>query len=197
MIILMYKMLVIGLSAGGISLVKRVLAALPKDYSLAIAIVAHLPQDFETNLAELLGEVTGLPVTMARDKEPIAAGHVYIAPPDYHLLVEKNHRSSLYTFALSADEPVKFVRPSIDVLFSSAAEVFENGLIAVILSGANSDGADGMAAVKQLGGLCMVLEPLEAEFNTMPNAVIKRVNVDYIVSMEEIISLLVAVDEKS
>jgi two-component system chemotaxis response regulator CheB len=91
---------------------------------------------------------------------------------------------------------VKSVRPSIDVLFSSAAEVFENDLIAVILSGANSDGADGMALVKKLGGLCIVLNPAETEFNTMPNAVIKAVNVDYVVSIEEIISLLVCVDEK-
>ncbi|MFI3156432.1 MAG: chemotaxis protein CheB [Methylococcaceae bacterium] len=188
----MYKMLVIGLSAGGTPLVKRLLAALPKDYSLAVAIVAHLPQGYESNLAQLLGAVTDLPVTMARDKEAIVAGHVYVAPPDYHLLVEQNRR---FSFALSEDEPVKSVRPSIDVLFKSAAEVFEAGLIAVILSGANSDGAEGMAVVKQLGGLCMVLNPLDAEFSTMPNAVIKQVDVDYIADMEDIISLLVSVDE--
>lgn len=186
-------MLVIGLSAGGMPLVKRLLAAFPKDYSLAVAIVAHLPQGYESNLAQLLDAATGLPVTMARDKQPIVAGHVYVAPPDYHLLVEQNHPLS---FALSEDEPVKSVRPSIDVLFKSAAEVFEAGLIAVILSGANSDGADGMAVVKQLGGLCMVLNPLDTEFSTMPNAVIRQVNVDYIASLEDIISLLVSVDEK-
>lgn len=188
----MYKMLVIGLSAGGTPLIKRLLAALPKDYSLAVAIVAHLPQGYESNLAQLLDAVTELPVTMARDKEAIVAGHVYVAPPDYHLLVEQNRR---FSFALSEDEPVKSVRPSIDVLFKSAAEVFEAGLIAVILSGANSDGAEGMAVVKQLGGLCMVLNPLDAEFSIMPNAVIKQVDVDYIADMEDIISLLVSVDE--
>lgn len=188
----MYKMLVIGLSAGGTPLVKQLLAALPKEYSLAVAIVAHLPQGYESNLAQLLDAVTDLPVTTARDKEPIVAGHVYVAPPDYHLLVEQNRR---FSFALSEDEPVKSVRPSIDVLFKSAAEVFEAGLIAVVLSGANSDGADGMAAVKQLGGLCMVLNPLDAEFSTMPNAVIKQVDVDYIAGIEDIISLLVSVDE--
>ncbi|HEY8096681.1 MAG TPA: chemotaxis protein CheB, partial [Methylobacter sp.] len=118
---------------------------------------------------------------------------VYVAPPDYHLLVEQNRR---FTFALSEDEPVKSVRPSIDVLFKSAAEVFEAGLIAVILSGANSDGADGMAVVKQLGGLCMVLNPLDAEFSTMPNAAIQQVDVDYVAGIEDIISLLVSVDEK-
>ncbi len=189
----MYKMLVIGLSAGGIPLVMRILAALPKDYSLAVAIVAHLPQGYESSLAQQLDAVTDLPVTVARDKDPIVAGHVYVAPHDYHLLVEQN---SQFTFALSEDEPVKSVRPSIDVLFNSAAEVFGASLIAVILSGANSDSADGMAIVKQLGGLCIVLDPLEAEFSTMPNAVIQQVEVDYIVGIEDIISLLVSVDEK-
>ncbi len=188
----MYKMIVIGFSAGGMSVVKQLLAALPKDYPLAIAIVAHLPQGHESNLAHILNAVTDLPVTMARDKQPIIAGRVYVAPPDYHLLIEKNHQ-----FALSEDEPVKSVRPSIDVLFSSAAEVFENELCAVVLSGANSDGADGMVVVKQLGGLCMVLNPLEAEFSTMPEAVISKVDVDYIASIEDIISLLVSVDEKA
>ncbi|MDD5265924.1 MAG: chemotaxis protein CheB [Methylococcales bacterium] len=189
----MYKMLVIGLSAGGSPIARRLLAGLPKDYPLAVAIVAHLPQGYESSLAQQLDAVSGLPVTEVRDKEPIVAGHVYVAPPDYHLLVEQNRP---FTFALSEDEPVKSVRPSIDILFSSAAEVFGASLIAVILSGANSDGADGMAVVKQLGGLCMVLDPLEAEFNTMPNAVIKKVDVDYIVSLDDIISLLISVGEK-
>jgi len=187
----MYKMLVIGLSAGGIPLVKQLLAALPKGYPLAIAIVAHLSQGYESNLAPILSAVTDLPVTMARDKQPIVAGHVYVAPPDYHLLIEKNHQ-----FALSEDKAVKSVRPSIDVLFSSAAEVFESELCAVILSGANSDGANGMATVKQLGGLSIVLNPIDAEFSTMPNAVIQQVEVDYVASLEDIISLLVSVDEK-
>jgi len=189
----MYKMLLIGLSAGGIPLVKRLVSALPKDYSLAVVVLTHLPQGHESNLAQILGDVCDLPVTMAADKQTIVAGHIYVAPPDYHLLVEQ---SSSFVFALSGDEPVKSVRPSIDVLFKSAAEVYQDGLIAVILSGANSDGAEGMVMVKQFGGLCMVLNPADAEFNTMPNAVIKQVAVDYIVSLDDIISLLLSVDEK-
>ncbi|MGR9013522.1 MAG: chemotaxis protein CheB [Gammaproteobacteria bacterium] len=192
----MYKMLIIGLSAGGMPLLKRLLAALPKEYPLAVAIVVHLPQDQESNLAQLLNAVTDLPVTMATDKEPIVEGHVYVAQPNYHLLVEQNRQFAMSAFALSEDEPVKSVRPSIDVLLKSAAEVFESDLIAVILSGANSDGADGMVLVKQLGGLCMVLNPHDAEFSTMPNAVIQQVDVDYIVGIEDIISLLISVDEK-
>lgn len=193
----MYKKLVIGFSAGGIPLVKRLLAALPKNYSLAITVVTHLAQGHESNLAQVLDAVTDLPVTMARDKEPIIAGHVYVAPPNYHLFIEQNGHLALSSYALSEDESIKSVRPSIDVLFSSAAEVFEADLIAVVLSGANSDGADGMAVVKQLGGLCIALNPSEAEFSAMPNAVIRQVAVDYVASIEDIISLLVSVDEKS
>ena len=186
----MYKMLVIGLSAGGIPLINRILQALPQGYPLPVAIVAHLPGGRESCLAEMLDGITQLPVRNAVDKEEIIAGHVYLAPPDYHLLVEQGQH-----FALSVDAPVMSVRPSINVLFESAAEVYAEGLIAVLLSGANSDGAEGMAYVKQLGGLSIVLDPHECEFSTMSNAAIKRSDVDYIASMEEIISLLLSVHE--
>lgn len=190
----MYKMLVIGFSAGGIPLVKRILRALPSRYPLPIVVVAHLPAAHESHLAELLNTVTELPVEMARDKQVVLAGHVYLAPPDYHLLLEKQG-DARPTFALSVDEPVHSVRPSIDVLLESAAEVYEAGLIAVLLSGANSDGAEGMAYVKQLDGLGIVLDPQESEFSIMPSAVLRRVDVDYVVNMDEIISLLCAVYE--
>jgi len=190
----MYKMLVIGLSAGGIPLVKRILRALPQGYPLPIAIVAHLSREHESHLAEVLNERTCLPVSMARDKEEIRAGRVYIAPPDYHLLVEQNPHP-LPHFSLSIDGLMKSVRPSIDVLFESAAEVFESGLIGVLLSGANTDGVEGMASVKRLGGLSVVLDPQECEFATMPHAVIKHVDVDYVASMDEIVSLLLSVHE--
>jgi two-component system chemotaxis response regulator CheB len=100
------------------------------------------------------------------------------------------------SFALSVDEPVQNVRPSIDVLFESAAEVFETSLIAVLLSGANSDGAQGMVCVKQLGGLGIVLSPQECEFNTMGRAALERAQVDYVVGMEEIVSLLHSAHER-
>lgn len=190
----MYKMLVIGFSAGGIPLAKRILRALPKDYPLPVAIVSHLLGGEESCLAELLDDITALPVSEATDKEAVVAGRVYLAPPDYHLLVEE-HGLSSPTFALSVDEPVKSVRPSIDVLFESAAETFEAGLIAVLLSGANSDGAEGMAHVKQLGGLTIVLDPRECEFSAMSSAAIHRGKVDYVCSMDEIISLLLSVYE--
>jgi two-component system chemotaxis response regulator CheB len=191
----MYKLLVIGFSAGGIPVVTRILHSLPLDYPLPVVIVSHLPDAKESSLAEMLGRVTPLEVSMALDKETIMAGHVYLAPPGYHLLVERrgSHGPS---FALSVDEPVQNVRPSIDVLFESAAEVFEAGLIAVLLSGANSDGAQGMVCVKQLGGLGIVLSPQECEFNTMGRAALARVQVDYVVGIEEIVSLLHSVHER-
>ena len=187
-------MLVIGFSAGGIPLIKRILHALPANYPLPVAIVAHLQSGKQSCLAKLLGDSSALPVAVARDKETIKGGRVYLAPPDYHLLVERQGKAAP-AFALSLDEPVKSVRPSIDVLFESAAEVFESGLISVLLSGANSDGAEGLAYAMQLGGLGIVLDPAECEFTTMAEAAIKRSRVDYIVSLDEIISLLLCVHE--
>lgn len=190
----MYKLLTIGFSAGGIPLIKRILKALPKHYPLPIAIVAHMSGGDASNFAEMLDASSILPVKIATDKEMILPAWVYLAPPDYHLLVEQSHHTTPF-FSLSVDEPVRSVRPSIDVLFESAAEVFESGLIALLLSGANSDGMDGMAYVKKLGGLGIVLDPKECEFNTMTEAAIKKVEVDYVVNMEEIIGLLLSVHE--
>ncbi|GAB1393705.1 chemotaxis protein CheB [Rhodocyclaceae bacterium] len=186
----MYKMLTIGFSAGGIPLVQQILAALPANYPLAVVLVAHLPPG-ESVLAELLDTTAALPVKLATDKAPIRPGTVLLAPPDYHLLVENRER-----FALSVDAPVMAVRPSIDVLFESAAEVFEDALIAVTLSGANSDGARGMARVHALGGMTIALSPLKTEFLALPEAVVNTVEVDYIASMEEIVALLLSVEER-
>jgi two-component system chemotaxis response regulator CheB len=184
-------MLAIGFSAGGIPLVQQILAALPADYALAVVLVAHLAAE-DTELAELLDRHAQLPVTIAVDKAPIRPGTVTLAPPDYHLLVE-----NCMHFALSVDAPVMAVRPSIDVLFESAAEVFEEQLIAVTLSGANSDGARGMARVHELGGMTIALSPLKAEFRTLPEAVVNMVDVDYIADVDEIVALLVSAGEKA
>lgn len=192
----MPKLLVIGLSAGGFPMVKRILAALPKHYPLPVVIATHIPEREESRMAELLSSHSVLPVNMATDKEAILNGHVYLAPPGYHLLIEKRP-DSLACFALSVDEPIHSVRPSIDVLFESAAEALDSGLIAVLLSGANSDGAEGMASVKKYGGLGIVLDPQTCEFRAMPDAALKRCDVDYVVELDEIISLLLSVEEGS
>lgn len=186
----MYKLLAIGFSAGGMPLASGILAALPGDYPLAIAIVTHLPAGQDSVLAEMLDRVSSLPVAMVIDKTPIQPGHVYVAPPDYHLLVENRNR-----FALSIDAPVLSVRPSIDVLLETAAEAFEDSLIALTLSGANSDGACGMARAHELGAMTIALSPLKTDFRTLPDAVMAAVDVDYIADQDEIIALLCAAGE--
>lgn len=186
----MAKLVVIGFSAGGIPLAQSLLAALPNDYPVPVVLITHLPPGSGSGLLDLFQRASRLPVKRAFDKTAINAGRIYIAPPDYHLLVEHDGH-----FALSVDPPVKSVRPSIDVFLKSAAEVYEKHLIAVILSGANSDGADGMAHVRALDGVTIVLDPLQAEFRIMPDAVIEATDVDYVVSIDEIISLLLAVQD--
>ncbi len=185
----MAKLAVIGFSAGGIPLIQHLLAALPSNYPLPLVLIAHMPP--ESDLVEMFQKCTPLPVTPAFDKASIEPEHVYVALPNYHLLVERTGH-----FALSVDSPVKSVRPSIDVFLRSAAEVYEKHLVAVILSGANSDGANGMAYVKALGGVTIVLDPMQAEFRIMPDAVIEATDVDFVASLDEIISLLKAVQDQ-
>ncbi|MCF8156087.1 MAG: chemotaxis protein CheB [Rhodoferax sp.] len=191
----MHRLVAIGLSAGSFALIVRILGALPRSYPLPVVVVAHIPEREDSTLAELLAAHSKLPVGMATDKEIIKGGRVYLAPPGYHLLIEGGPDSAL-NFSLSVDEPVQSVRPSIDVLFESAAEAVESALIGILLSGANSDGADGMVAVKKYGGLGIVLDPQISEFSCMPEAAIKRCEVDYVVGVDEIVSLLLSVDEK-
>ncbi len=189
----MYKMLVIGGSAGSFEVVKKILHSFPEHYPLPVAVVLHLAADYHSHLAQLLQPFCCLPVADVCDKQEIQAGCVYLAPTDYHLLIEKNTRPPLH-FSLSVDEPVRSVRPSIDVLFQTAAEVYESELIAVLLSGANSDGAAGMTSVKRLGGLTIVQAPETSEFSRMPEAALLATEVDYVVAVDELIRLLRAVD---
>ena len=156
---------VIGVSAGGLKALTAILPALPADYPLPIMIVIHLPPDRGSVVAELFDAKCALTVREAEDKEDILPGHVYFAPPDYHLLIEADHRLSL-----SSEEPVLFSRPSIDVLFESAADVYGEGLIGVILTGANSDGAAGLKAVMAAGGKPVVQRPDLAYASAMPEA---------------------------
>lgn len=156
---------VIGASAGALDALSAILPAIPSNYGRAILVVVHLPPDRKSILAELLGNKCRLRVYEAEDKEPIIANTVYIAPPDYHLLVETDRHLSL-----SSEEPVHFSRPSIDVLFATAAEAFKSDLIGVILSGANSDGAAGLRAVELAGGLALVQCPEQASSPEMPQA---------------------------
>ena len=177
----MYDLVCIGASWGGLEAIGRVLADLPPELDLPIAIAQHRhPDSPEGTLAELLQAQTDRPVLDVEDKMPIESRHVYIAPPNYHLLVERG------SFALSVDERIQFARPSIDVLFETAAHAYGAGVIGIILTGANEDGAEGLARIKQVGGVALIQDPVGAARRMMPDAAIAATVADAILPLEEI-----------
>ncbi len=159
------KAVVIGASAGGVQALLQILPSLPASYPLPVLIVVHVPPDRDNALVSLFQARCQIQVREAEDKEPILPGLVYFAPSDYHLLVEKDG-----TLSLSSDELVNHSRPSIDVLLESAADAFGNELVGVILTGANDDGARGLQAVVEAGGVAIVEDPAEAYASAMPAA---------------------------
>lgn len=158
----------LGASAGGGLAIRRVLRDLPASYPLPILIVHHIAEGGSALQAELMSNALSLDVREARSGEPISSGKVYLAPANYHLLVEAD-----YHLALADDERVSYSRPSIDVLLESAADVYGAGLIAILLTGANRDGAVGMLRARERGALTIVQDPVEAEFPTMPATAIE------------------------
>jgi two-component system, chemotaxis family, protein-glutamate methylesterase/glutaminase len=179
---------VIGASAGALEALSVILPALPASFRLPVLIVVHLPPDRESVLAELFQGKCRLMVREAQDKEPIRGGTVYFAPPGYHLLVEMDKHLSL-----SADEPIIYSRPSIDALFESAADAYGPGLIAVILSGASHDGASGMRAIVDAGGMAIVQNPADAFARAMPKAALDACPGALVLSVDEIAAWLVKV----
>lgn len=177
---------VIGTSAGAIASLSHLLPPLPQDFPLAILVVVHVPSDQPHSIASLLQTKCRISVKEAEDKEPILPGTVYFAPPDYHVLVEQDRRLSL-----SNEEPVNFSRPSIDVLFESAAEVYREHLLAVILTGANHDGAQGARAVGHAGGTVLVQHPDSAAARMMPDAALAACPTAKSVSLSDLTDLLV------
>ena len=177
----MYDLVCMGASWGGLKAVGQVLSALPAEFDLPIAIAQHRHPDSQAEtLAELLQTRTDRTVFDVEDKMPIESSHVYIAPPNYHLLVERG------SFALSVDERIQFARPSIDVLFETAAAAYGAGVIGIILTGANADGALGLARIKNAGGVAVVQDPLGATRRTMPDAAIAATVADAILPLEGI-----------
>lgn len=170
--------LVVGGSAGGLDAVSILLAALPADVHVPIVVVLHVSPTSPSYLAELLARHARREVREACDKEPIAPSVVYVAPPAYHLLIEDTK-----SFALSVDEPVWFSRPSIDVLFESAADAYGAGLAGVLLTGANEDGARGLAAIGRAGGHTLVQDPATAVARAMPDAAIRLRQPDHVLSL--------------
>lgn len=163
-----YRLVLIGASAGGLDAVCTLLRALPRDFQLALCIVQHRSRD-STALCEILQGCSALPVSEVTDKMEVEAGHVYLAPPDYHLLADMAH------FSLSLDAQEMYSRPSIDVAFESAAEVYREELVGVILTGANQDGARGLRQLVDCGGFAIVQDPATAEVPVMPAAAMQAV----------------------
>jgi two-component system chemotaxis response regulator CheB len=162
------RAVVIGASAGALQALSQILPALPADYPLPILVVVHIPADRRNMLAPLFQDKCRMAVREAEDKEPALPGVIYFAPPDYHLLVETDG-----TLSLSSDEEVLYSRPSIDVLFESAADAFGPALVGVILTGANPDGAQGLKAIAEAGGTALVEDPSGAYADAMPLAALK------------------------
>jgi two-component system chemotaxis response regulator CheB len=171
----------VGASAGGVEALQTLLDGLPLDFGAVLLVVLHVPPQRPSAVAGLLGRHCPLPVAEALDKQPLQPGTVVVAPPDYHLLVEPDR-----TVALSVDAPVMYSRPSIDLLFESASLAFGARLLAIVLTGANRDGARGAAAVRSRGGLVWVQDPREALVATMPEAVLQRADADAVLGLRDI-----------
>jgi two-component system chemotaxis response regulator CheB len=176
---------VIGASAGGIEALLTLLPALSPSMKLAVVCILHMPPDRESLLAELFNARLGVTVCDAADKEQVRPGTVYFALPGYHLSIEKDR-----TFSLSCEPPVHFARPAIDVLMESAADAYGSALAGVLLTGANQDGADGMARIKACGGLTIVQDPKEAQSPTMPQEAIARSTPHLVLPLARIAALL-------
>lgn len=175
----------IGASAGGIQALSVILPALSASMRASFFIVLHLPRDKRSVLAQIFARRCAMPVREAEDKEPVAAGTVYVAPSNYHLLIDRGPQLSL-----SADDPVHHSRPSIDVLFESAAEVYGDRLLGMILSGANEDGAQGLATIKDAGGLTVVQKPETAQAPLMALSALALRPADWVLPLEQIGALL-------
>lgn len=178
------SVVVVGTSAGGLRALERILGSLPPSFSVPIVAVQHRARESEA-FASILQTLTPIPVHEAEDKEPVVAPGVYLAPPDYHLMLEPGH------LALSTDEPVGYSRPSIDVLFESAADAYGAGVLGLLLTGANQDGTKGLARIRAAGGTTIVQEPGSAENPSMPAAAIAAGVADEVLPLERIADELV------
>jgi two-component system chemotaxis response regulator CheB len=185
-----YEAIVIGSSAGGLNALKTIFRGLSKRFNIPLIIVQHISPDAENYLIQILHDLRKLKVKEADEKERPVPGVAYLAPPNYHLLLEADR-----TFTLTIDERVNYARPSIDVLFETAAEAYKDKLIGIILTGANNDGSLGLKKIKDFGGLTIVQDPETAEVESMPRAAIQTAVVDHIVPLDEIASFLNSLHE--
>ncbi|MFI8616645.1 chemotaxis protein CheB [Acidovorax sp. NPDC077693] len=187
-----YDAIVVGGSSGGVEALVALLPALPATLQAPLVVVLHLPRDRRSLLADIFRQRCALPLQEAGDKDELQPGNVYFAPPDYHLLLDEGPRLSL-----SVDAPVHFSRPSIDVLFESAADLYGQRLVGILLSGANEDGARGLAAIRSAGGLAIVQDPASAPMPAMPLAALASTPVDHTLPPAGIAALLAQLHQQS
>ncbi|MBA4156054.1 MAG: chemotaxis protein CheB [Gemmatimonadetes bacterium] len=186
-----YDLIMVGVSAGGLQALSTLLEGLPADFKVPLVLVQHRSKDSTTALCEILQDRSKLPVQEVTDKAPISPGQVYLAPADYHLLVERGQ------FSLSVDEPELYSRPSIDVAFESAASAYGAGVVGVVLTGANEDGAEGLRAIASRGGHPVVQDPRSAEVPRMPSAALARVPDAVVLSLGDISPYLASLQNVS
>jgi two-component system chemotaxis response regulator CheB len=179
-----YDLVVVGTSWGGLAALRTLVAGLPDSFQMAVTLVQHRHKDSDHLLRTLLQERSALEVCEVEDKMPLEHGHIYVAPPDYHTLVEPGH------FSLSTDAPVRYSRPSIDVTFSSAADSYAHRTVGIVLTGANSDGADGLRRISDRGGLALIQDPATAESRPMPEAARRAVPRARVMSLDGIVDYL-------
>ena len=184
--------IVIGASAGGVEAVGQLLASLPADFRPAVLVVLHLPPEGPNALAAVFSRKCILPVKEAEDKENILPGTVYVAPADYHLMVEPD-----LSLSLSRDEARHYSRPSIDMLFESAALAYREKVLAILLTGANTDGSEGMKQVQECGGCCWVQDPAEALASAMPDAAIRLIVPERILTLQDMAASLNQINRAS
>lgn len=180
-----HEIVIVGASAGGLQPLSDILSALPADFPASLFVVLHLPPDSDSQLADILGRRSELPVRWADDQQPVQPGVVYVAPANQHLLVNRGQTRVLFGARESG------ARPSIDVLFRSAAVAYGSQVVGVVLSGTQDDGARGLLAVKRCGGVAVVLDPDHASEPEMPRNAIRAVDVDYCLGAQEIAPLLI------
>jgi two-component system chemotaxis response regulator CheB len=181
-----YDLVVVGTSWGGLSALRTLIGALPDSFQMAVTVIQHRHRDSDHLLRTLLQERSTLRVCEVEDKMPLEHGHIYVAPPNYHTLVEPGH------FSLSTEAPVRFSRPSIDVTFSSAADSYTHRTVGVVLTGANADGAEGLRRISDRGGLALVQDPDGAESPVMPAAARTAVPRARVMSLEAMAQFLAA-----
>lgn len=186
-----YECILIGVSAGGMTALQKFLPFLPSDFSIPVIIVQHLhPQQGSFHI-QFFDEKCNLKVSEALEKNKIKPGNIYFAPANYHLLIESDK-----TFSLSVDSKVNYSRPSIDVLFESAIDVYEDKIIGIILTGANNDGAASLKLIHDLGGLTIVQQPSEAEVSAMPKNALRLHHPDMILTLKEMVDLFKELENK-